>query len=114
MHCPHCKKRAISFVAWGSGNLWVRYRCRHCDAPLRVHRRTIIVALASLAIGIPLSVVTIDPILNLARVPDGAVRRGLAFIIIFIYLFPAAWWDWKTGYYASRDVRKHGGEDQNA
>jgi hypothetical protein len=100
MHCPNCKQRAISFISWASGRRWARYRCPHCGTPLKVGRRTIKTILISILVGLPLVCLCMDPVLKALHVQDDGLQRIVAAMLICVLLAPAAFWDWKSGFYA--------------
>jgi hypothetical protein len=99
VHCPQCKKRAISFISWASGNRWIHYKCPHCGAALKVSRRTIKTAIISGLLCLPLIFLILRFVDSLQLENEG-LDRLLGVGIIIILLCPAAFWDWKTGSYA--------------
>jgi hypothetical protein len=96
MHCPQCKKRAISFLSWASGNRWIRYKCPHCGAALKVSRRTIKTAIISCVVCLPLIVLSA----LFVHIENEGLENLLIAGIIALVLMPSAFWDWKTGSYA--------------
>lgn len=101
MHCPQCKQRAISFVSWASGNRWIRYKCPHCGAALKVSRRTMKTVIISFLVCLPL-IFFILPFVD-SHFENETVRMLLSLGIIAILLTPGAFWDWKSGYYAPQN-----------
>jgi hypothetical protein len=102
MHCPECKKRAISFVSWGVGNRWMSYRCPHCGVLLRVSRRTILTASISFVVAVVFLVLFSDRIHNYFGIKNQGRYDITDFICILAVLVPVSYWDWRTGSYALR------------
>jgi hypothetical protein len=74
---------------------------------LRASRRTIMTAICAFVIAVVFGVFFLDRILDYLDIQNEQYRNLASLIAIAILIFPAGYWDWKTGSY-SLSRRKSG------
>src|SRR5438132_762356 len=105
MKCPKYNNRAISFVAWACGKLWIRYRCPHCGTTLKASRRTWLTILACVVLS-PLLMFPLGAISSRYHIEDERAKDALTWCMILLYLAFVAFLDWRTGSYAIQGKSK--------
>jgi hypothetical protein len=100
--CPVCKGRVIDFLVWSQGNnAFRKLDCPHCEAHLRVSRRTTVVFMLLLGLTLPLAIVVAES-MNALGVPEPTARVFFGCLIIPL-AGVGAYFAWRTGFYAIRD-----------